>query len=372
MTISRRRLIEALGAGAALAMAAPRRAAAHGRHRSGIIRLHRNESVYGPSAKAVAALVEDVRHTAGRYPDADIEALRRGIARAHSVNTERLVLGCGSGEILRMAIDAFAGPSKRIVTAVPTFEMVGSFARQAGSEVIGVRLSKDWSHDVTAMAARTDASVGLVYICNPNNPTGSLTPREDLERLIRTLPRHVVVVVDEAYHDYVGRTTDYASFIDRPVDAGRLIVLRSFSKVHGLAGLRVGYAVTSPETARAVEGHRLSDGVSTLAARAAVAALEDVEHVRDSVEANENDRQEFLNEANARMLASVDSLTNFVMLNTGRPAAAVVTHFAKHGILVGGPVTVFKNYIRVSIGTASEMSEFWRVWDLQPGGGHVM
>jgi histidinol-phosphate aminotransferase len=374
MTISRRTLLEALGAGAALGLPVPRRAsaAALGGHRPGLIRLHRNESVYGPSASVVATLVDGARYTASRYPDADADVLRLEIARAHAVAANQVVLGCGSGEILRMAIAAFAGPGKRIVTAVPTFEMVGAYARQAGCEVIGVRLGKDWSHDVTAMAGRADASAGLVYICNPNNPTGSLTRREDLERLIRALPSHVFVVVDEAYHDYVGQTTDYASFIDRPMDIERVVVLRSFSKIHGLAGLRVGYGVTAPGTARAIEGHRLSDGVNTPAARAAIAALMDGDHVRRCVEANENDRQEFLNEANARMLRSVDSLTNFVMLNTGRPAADVVTHFAKHRILVAGPVAGFEKYIRVSLGTRSEMAEFWRVWDLQPGGGHVM
>jgi histidinol-phosphate aminotransferase len=381
MTISRRTLLERLGAGVALAVAAPRLAAAGltgdaaalaGTRPGGAIRLHRNESAHGPSSKVIAALVEATKRTAGDYPDAAVEALRRKIARTHGIRVEQLVLGCGSAEILRMAIAAFAGQQKRVLTAVPTFEAVGAYAQRAGSDIVGVRLSKNWSHDVTAMPVKTDASIGLVYVCNPNNPTGSLTPRQDLEGMIRTLPPHVYVVIDEAYHDYVGHTADYASFIERPVDNPRVIVLRSFSKIHGLAGLRVGYAVTSAATARALASHRLSDGVNALGARAAAAALDDVAHVRKIVEANENDRQEFLNEANARMLRSVDSLTNFVMLNAGRPAAAVVQHFASHGILVAGPVPGFENYVRVSLGTVQEMREFWRVWDLQPGGGHHM
>jgi histidinol-phosphate aminotransferase len=381
MTVSRRVLLERLGVGAALAAAAPRLAAASlardaeagsERHPAGGIRLHRNENAHGPSAKAVAALVEAARRTSGDYPDEAVAALRRKIARIHGIGGDELVLGCGSGEILRMAVAAFAGPQKRIVTALPTFEAIASYGARAGAGIIAVPLSKDWSHDVTAMVDRTDTSVGLVYICNPNNPTGSLTRRQELERMIRSLPPHVFVVMDEAYHDYVGKTADYASFIERRVDDPRVIVLRSFSKVHGLAGLRVGYAVTSTATARLLASHGLADGVNALAARGAAAALDDAEHVRRSVEANESDRQEFLNEANARMVRSVDSLTNFVMLNTGRPAAPVVEHFAKHGILVAGPVPAFERYLRVSLGTASEMREFWRVWDLQPGGGHHM
>lgn len=258
------------------------------------------------------------------------------------------------------------------MAAVPTFNAIGSYAQRAGSSIIGVPLSRDWSHDLTAMAARADASVGLVYVCNPNNPTGSLTRRQDLERMFLTLPPHVFVVVDEAYHDYVGKAADYTSFIDRRVDNPRVIVLRSFSKIHGLAGLRIGYAVTSAATASALAFRELADGVNTFAARAAAVALGDVEHVRKSVEANENDRQEFLNEANARMLRSVDSLTNFVMLDAGRPAAAAVEHLARHRILVAGPVPGFDHYFRVSLGTRSDMREFWRVWDMQPGGGHHM
>jgi histidinol-phosphate aminotransferase len=381
MTISRRTLLERLGVGAALAAAAPHLAAASvaedadaggGTRPASGIRLHRNENAHGPSAKVVAALVEAARRTTGDYPDTEVAALRSKIARFHGLPVDEVVLGCGSGEILRMAVAAFAGPQKRIVTAFPTFEAIASHGARAESEIIAVRLCEDWSHDVTAMVARTDTSVGLVYVCNPNNPTGSLTRRQDLERMIRTLPPHVFVVIDEAYHDYVGRTADYTSFIDRRVGNPRVIVLRTFSKIHGLAGLRVGYAVTSAATARILASHGLADGVNTLAARGAAAALDDAEHVRRSVEANENDRQEFLNEANARMLRSVDSLTNFVMLNAGHPSAPVVEHFAKHGILVAGPVPGFEHYLRVSLGSVSEMREFWRVWDLQPGGGHHM
>jgi histidinol-phosphate aminotransferase len=380
MPISRRTLLEQLGAGAALVAAAPRLAAASlapsdgatEARPAGPIRLHRNENAHGPSANVVAALVAAARHNAGDYPDTAVAELRRRLARVHGVGVEEIVLGCGSGEILRMAVAAFAGPQKRIVTALPTFEAIAAEGARAGSEIIAVPLSHDWSHDVTAMAARTDGSVGLVYVCNPNNPTGSLTRRQDVERLIRTLPPHAFIVIDEAYHDYVGRSADYTSFIDRRVDDPRVVVLRSFSKVHGLAGLRVGYAVTSAATARTLASHALADGVNALAARAATAALDDAAHVRTSVESNESDRQEFLNEANARMVRSVDSLTNFVMLNAGGPAAPLVEHFAKHGILVAGPVAGFERYLRVSLGTAPEMREFWRVWDMQPGGGHHM
>src|SRR5439155_21580299 len=151
---------------------------------------------------------------------------------------------------------------------------------------------RDYSHDLDGMRARTDAA-GLVYICNPNNPTGSLTRRHELEAFLRELPATTHVLIDEAYHDYVGESSEHVSFIDRPLDDRRVMVTRSFSKIHGLAGLRIGYAIAAPDTARALASHRLSDGVNVLAARAAAAALQDAEHVRTNVSRNMDDRQEF-------------------------------------------------------------------------------
>ena len=380
MAISRRILLGRLAAAAAAAAAAPhvaaealgatvRPAAPETIRPARPIRLHRNENVHGPSPNVIAVMQEAVGHRASRYPDADADALRREIASHHAVSPAQVVLGCGSSEILRMAVDAFAGPQKRIVAALPTFESIHQYARRARAEVVDVPLSKDWSHDLSGILARTGASTGLVYICNPNNPTGTVTRRQDLEAFLRKLPPHVFVLIDEAYHHYVGgESTEYASFIDRPVDDPRVIVTRTFSKIHGLAGLRIGYGVAAARTARLLGSDSLSDGVGVVAARAAAAALDDHDYVRRSVVWNTDNRQEFLNHANARMLRSIDSLANFVMLNAGRSAGPVVEHFAKHHILVPRPVPALESYIRVSVGTPAEMHEFWRVWDLMPGG----
>lgn len=335
------------------------------------VRLNRNENAYGPSPQALAAMREAASNTAHRYPDVEAAMLRARIADHHKVAAQQVVLGCGSSDILRMAVDAFARPGKTVIAAVPTFELVTEYARRAGSEVAGVPLKKDGSHDLTAMLARTDGSAGIVYICNPNNPTGSVTRRSDIEAFLRGVPPDVVVLVDEAYHHYVSPSAEYQSFIDRPVAHDRVIVTRSFSKIHGLAGLRVGYTVTSPAIARALATHQLLEGINAVAARAAVAALGDADHVRASVAWNTDDRQEFLNQANARMLRSVDSVANFVMLNTGRPAGAVIEHFRTHHVLVAGPIPGFDTSIRVSMGRPEEMREFWRVWNLLPG-GHTM
>jgi histidinol-phosphate aminotransferase len=377
MVISRRMLLRRLGAGAAVAVTAPHvRVDAQGTTRDGAerdrsqagepIRLNRNENPYGPSGSVMAAMRDTAPAAASRYPDVEAEALRRKVAAFHRVDSEQVVLGCGSSEILRIAIDTFVGAHGKLVVAVPTFEPIVGWAERAGATVVGVPVSRDYTHDLNGMLARIDADTRLVYICNPHNPTGRVTRRQDLEAFLRKLPATMVVLMDEAYHHYVGESPDYASFIDRPVDDSRVIVTRTFSKIHGLAGLRVGYAIAQAPIARVLASHTLSHGVTVAAARAAAAALDDTGHVRTSVSRNTDDRQEFLNQATARMLRP-DSVTNFVMLDTGRHAVGVVEHFRKNGILVSGPVQGFDHNIRVSLGTAAEMRQFWRVWDLMLG-----
>jgi histidinol-phosphate aminotransferase len=363
--ISRRHLFRQIAAGAAAAAAVPALQAAAS-PAGGLVRLNRNENAFGPSAKVMAALLDAAQQLANRYPDLESEALRNRIARFHGVAPDQVVLGCGSTEILRMAADAFAGPGRNMILARPTFEAMSRFARRAGAEVVEVPLTPDYAHDLSAMLGRADATTGLVYVCNPNNPTGTLTRRRDIEAFIRQLPDTTRVLIDEAYHHYVGESSDYASFIDRPVDDSRVIVARSFSKIHGLAGLRVGYAIAARETARTLAAGRLSDGVNAAAALAAAAAVEDSEHAWTSARRNVDDRQEFLNQANARMLKTIDSQTNFVMLNTERPAIEVVERFRRYNVLLAPPVPSFDMHIRVSLGTPAEMREFWEIWDLAP------
>jgi histidinol-phosphate aminotransferase len=154
-----------------------------------------------------------------------------------------------------------------------------------------------------------------------------------------------------------------------PIDP-RVIVTRSFSKIYGLARLRIGYAVAAPDTVRPLRLPELERRVSAVAVKAALIAFSDDEHVRTSLARTADDRQEFFNEANARMLRVIDSRTNFVMLNTGRPAAPVVEHFRKHDIVLPPPFAGFDHYVRVSLRTPRDLRTFWRVWDLMPGGGH--
>lgn len=373
VTISRRHLLERL-AGAAAVAVTPRAAAgdeatAHvptASSSSGPIRLNRNESSYGPSPKALASL-QRVATGAARYPDAAADDLRARLAQYHGVTADEIVVGCGSSEVMRMTVDAYADRGKRLICAAPTHTWPTEVARRAGGEVVTVPLTREYAHDLDAMRAAAGDAAGLVYICNPNNPTGTLTRRADIEAFVRALPPTVYVLIDEAYHHYVRETSGYRSFIDSRIEDPRVIVVRTFSKVFGLAGLRVGYAVAAPETARSLAAQRLADGVSAMGARAAMAALDDREYLRATIQRNADDRQEFYNQANARMVKGIDSHANFVLVNTGDNGGDVAERLQSLGMLVPRPFPRLDRYLRISLGSAVEMRAFWRAWDRAAG-----
>ena len=369
MALSRRTFLRSLGAGAtagALPFSLPGFSSGSSFPVSqslGTIRLDRNENPFGPSQK-VAETLRSASSTVNRYPASECEKLSEQIAAFHRVNPAQVLLGCGSTDILRMAALAFLGPGKQLVQASPTFEAMEHYAQPTGAEVVRVPLAKDFAHDLDAMAAHGTTSVPtLFYICNPNNPTASLTPRKALENFIRDLPRHGYVLIDEAYHDYAAEGAMYQSFIKQPINDERVIVTRTFSKVYGLAGLRLGFGVAQPRTAEKLRQYAGFNNVNSVVASAATAALEDQAGVRGAIKRNADDRQEFFNQAMARMLKPIDSHANFVMMNTHHPAKEVITYFREHNILLGRAFPPLSTYIRVSLGRPHEMLAFWRTWD---------
>jgi len=331
----------------------------------GPVRLDSNENAYGPSAKALDAIQGNL-DTANRYPKGEYEALVAAIAARHNVKPEQVVLGCGSSENLRMAAAAYLGPDKLLLYANPTFESIAHHAQEEGAQVAAIPLTREYAHDLDAMLARATGASGLVYICNPNNPTATLTPRADLELFLRKLPPTFKVLLDEAYHHFVVDNPAYTSFLDKPVDDDRLIVTRTFSKIYGLAGIRIGYAIAAPQTAKQLGAQRMGFAITVLTARAALAAWNDPDAVRTGAARNANDRQEFYRQARARGLAFIPSETNFLMLQSGRPAPDVIDHFKKNNVLIGRPFPPMTDYVRISLATPPEMQEFWRVWDLLP------
>jgi histidinol-phosphate aminotransferase len=327
--------------------------------------LYRNENPYGPSEKTLNVLRESAT-VSNRYPRTEYDTLLDKLAALHKVKREQIVLGCGSGEILCMAAMAFLKPGKKLVEAAPTFPALGKLAQTAGIEVADVQLNKRYEHDLATMLDRANSNTSLVYIVNPNNPTGTLTPRKDLEAFIAKLPAGVTVLIDEAYHHFVAPGADYESFLDRPIADPRVIVARTFSKIYGLAGMRIGYAVATPENAERLAAGFPAWSVSVISARAASTAMDDLDYVRLGIKRNTDDRQEFMNQANARMLRCIDSQTNFVMMNPQRPPDEVIAHLKKRNILIGPKYPALDKYIRISLGKPEEMKLFWSAWDELP------
>jgi len=365
MCINRRELLRRFGTAAAASVLPGKvaKSVSSPAHASGTVaRLDRNENAYGMSEKAKAAFYEAL-NGANRYPDEQIEKLRSAIAAMHGIEARNITLGCRSTELLRMAAETFLEPAQNLVMASPTFASIAFAAKLMGAEVRSVPLTHEYAHDLPAMLARSDPKTGLVYICNPNNPTGSLTPKSDLDLFLPKVPAGAFVVIDEAYHEYVAPTGAYASWASRAVADPRLIVTRTFSKVYGMAGLRVGYAISSKETAKRLSDRRLPGSINAVALSTALAALEDSTYAKKIAALNANDRQEFFNQANARMLRCLDSQTNFVLLRTFLSGNETMEVLGAKGVLVKANYPAFEKYIRVSLGLPEEMQAFWSAWD---------
>ena len=365
---SRRSFLQILGIGAAAGLVTeyPAASVAEIANPDGTneIRLDNNENLYGPSEKVVAAIRKAVSES-NLYPDRRYEDLVARIAKLHNVREEQVVLGAGSREILRLASCAFLNKDKKLVQAAPTYPAIEFYARSTGAEVVSDPLDNKLQYNLDAMLAHS-ASAGLLYICNPNNPTASITPRKDLEAFISRLPASCFVLIDEAYHHYAVESGSYSSFLDHPLHDERVIVSRTFSHAYGLAGLRVGYGIASAGAAKRMRAFSTQDSVNSIAVRAAMAALEDTAGLRDAVKRNTDARQEFRNWAMARSLKPWDSQANFVMMETFNPANLIIHHFRQNSILIAPVSLLFDTSIRVSLGKPEQMMSFWRVWDTLP------
>jgi histidinol-phosphate aminotransferase len=322
---------------------------------AGVIRLSSNENPRGPCAAALRGL-QDALGEASRYPFTPPEELRAAIAAAHRVRVENVLLGCGSTEVLRMAVDAFTSPTRALVTALPTFEEPAARAEVIGAPVRAVRVDGDLRLDLAAMTAASRGA-GLVFVNNPNNPTGTLhSARAIADFVRRTLAAAptATILIDEAYHEYV-EDAAYATALPIALENPRVVVSRTFSKVYGLAGLRVGYAIGQPATLKALARHQLGMGVNVLAAAAARAALGDRTLVPREQRLN-HEARDFTRRFFERAGYSVaPSQANFLMADIRRDAKGFQDACRTHDVLVGRPFPPLATHTRVSIGTLDEM-----------------
>ena len=316
------------------------------------VKLASNENPFGPSPKAVEAMRACLSNS-HRYPDAGGYYLRRKLAALHQVDPDNIVLGCGSTELIQLACRVYVPPGGVGVTSEGTFIMFPLAVQAAGGETREVPL-KDFAFDLDPLAEAVTETTRAVYLANPNNPTGTLFTATEFGRFLGGVPENVLVILDEAYCDYVEHP-DYSRSVDL-VRAGRyLLALRTFSKVYGLAGIRIGYGIGHPEIIRAINKVRSPFNFSRLALAAAEAALDDAVHVQSSLEKNRAGRA-FLQREFARLgFTVVPSHTNFLYFETGQDPRAAQEFLLQQGVIVRSLGFMgMPQGLRVTVGTPEE------------------
>ncbi len=326
-----------------------------------LVLLNSNENPYGPSPTAREAMIE-AHEVACRYPDFYADKLQEKLAAFHGFAPENVVVTCGSTELLKMCAAAFLGPGKRLVQATPTFEALAAYARRGGAEVVKVPVDGDYRHNLDALARAAQERPGLVYICNPNNPTGTVVSRPAIEKFLDKVPRETVVLVDEAYHHYV-EDPGYGTLLGA-VEVGRNVVIaRTFSKIYGMAGLRIGYGLASRALVKKLRREVVFSSANVLGCVAAYASLEDEGFVRQNQQRNQDARNFLVQSMRARGRSVIPSHTNFVCVHVARPVRPVIRAFREQGIRVGRPFAGLPEHIRVSLGLPEEMEKFVAAFD---------
>jgi len=357
MGISRREFMGVAGAvlGTTL-VPLPSTGASGGQATARRVRLDSNENPYGPSKRAQDAMA-GARSIAARYPDDLEDRVGRALAKQHGVGPENVLLGCGSGEILRMADLAFLAPGRKVVAAEPTFEAVLSYARVTRAEATKVPLTADFRHDLPKMASACDERTGLVYVCNPNNPTGTIVKRAEMVAFVASVPESAVVLVDEAYHHFV-EDPDYASAMELVPKRRNVVVVRTFSKIYGLAGMRLGYAVGPEDKIAAMAPHKTWSNANAAVLEAALASLDDADHVPKQRRLMNDTRRWLVAELRKDGRTTIPSETNFLMIDVGTDVASVIEALRARQVFVGRRFAALPNWLRVSIGTREETAVF--------------
>ncbi|HTZ73898.1 MAG TPA: histidinol-phosphate transaminase [Candidatus Aquilonibacter sp.] len=322
----------------------------------GTIRINFNENPYGPSPMALAAL-STCGHIASRYPDRSAATLTASIAKLHGVQPENIALGCGSTEILHVVDLTFVGPGKNVVVAEPTFEAVLEYAQALHANPVKVPHTADYRHDLPRMAAQCTSKTGVVYVCNPNNPTGTVVSRREIAEFLPQIPPTTLVLVDEAYHHFV-EDPAYQTSVDLIPQYPNLVVARTFSKIYGLAGMRLGYAVGSKEIIAQISPELLIANGNAAVLAAAAASLADQASVAATRAKLNATRAWLCEEMKKDGRAYIPSQANFVMIDMGVDVKPIVAKFKEQKILVGRPFPAMPTFLRVTIGTQPEMKSF--------------
>jgi histidinol-phosphate aminotransferase len=358
-SLSRRGFAKVLSAGAAYAALNPQFAISSPALRlvsnsPTLVRLNSNENPYGPSPLAVKAMT-DAFSLAWRYPDEHEEVLVNALAKLNGVSGSQILLGSGSSEILKVAAATFTGPGKKLLVGHPTFEAILAYAAVAGAEIVKTNLTSEYAHDLPKMLAVKNA--GLIYICNPNNPTASITPKGELRAFLAKVSPQTIVLVDEAYHHYV-ESNDYESVIPLVAQYPNLIVARTFSKIYSMAGLRCGYCVARPELIQRMRAQQAWDSVNIMAMVAAIASLQDAQQVEQGRRRNTEVKNYVYSELDKAGYKFIPSHANFMMIDLRREVRPVIGAMSDRNVQVGRVFPAMPNFMRVTVGTKPQMEAF--------------
>ncbi len=340
------------------ARAQTRAASESGIYDNGIIQLHQNESARGPGPKTMAALRSHTTKRVGRgYPADHINELREGIANYYDIATDNVQLATGSSPLLRAAVRAFCSADKRLVIPMPTYSTSLSTAHTIGAATQELSLDSSLSIDLDTLADAA-SSAGLLYFCNPNNPTGTVHGPDAVERFVRRVMReapNTMIHIDEAYIDYA-RLGAMETALPLALEFENVVITRSFSKAHGITGLRVGYALGQEQTLARIRGAWGMGDVNMLGAIAALTALEDHEHIASEVQENADIRDMVIGAFREMGFEVGDSNTNHIFVNIRRPAREFREACIENKVLVGRDFPPLeRTHCRISLGSREEM-----------------
>lgn len=328
-----------------------------------LLPLHYNENSLGMSPKALAAAQKALATDGNRYPDTAVGELKALLAQQNEVQQDTVLFGNGSSELLGAAVALMAKTERNttIVEPVPTFGGVRGHAKTHGLNVESVPVGKGFVTDIAALRDKTESIKGsvLVNICNPNNPTGTIVDSDALTRWITEAPDNVMFLVDEAYHEYAAQGQDYKSALTL-VKQGKenLFVTRTFSKIYGMAGVRIGYGFAAPKTAAKLQGFSADWNLNIGGISAAIASLQDKDFYQYSLKSNQTAKATLLNILDELKLAYIPSHTNFVLHKIGSDLDSYKQKMQANNIKVGRRMTKQDNWNRLSVGTPEQMLEF--------------
>ena len=331
---------------------------------AGIIKLASNENPFGPSPKALAAAKRALEH-GQLYPDGGCFELRQKLAARHGLSAEQFVVGNGSNEVIELLGHAFLGPDDEVVMGAPAFVVYKLVTLLFGAKAIEVPL-RAWRHDLTAIAAAVTPRTKLVYVCSPNNPTGTANTEAELLAFARALPAHVIAVFDEAYSEFVEGAPDLRPLL---AEGRNVVCLRTFSKIFGLASLRIGYAYASAELCALLNRVRQPFNVNAIAQAAAIGALDDGEFASRCARENRAGLAQLEEGCRALGFEFVPSVANFMLIKVGE-GARVFADLQQRGIIVR-PVNSYglPEWIRVTVGTREQNERLLAALGVKDGPG---